>query len=159
MGKKCRPESATRNARRGDSGDNYFILNEAGCIIQDWYWAQCDKCLKWRRLPEGQTDDSLPDKWFCRDNVADKKRNSCEAPEEKLDADEADFGRRASYHKTVKKKKEEEKRVKKAREESEKRRSVAKMSQMQRENAKLKKKMAELEKGGALLEEEDDGDG
>ena len=52
--KKCRPESATRNARRGDSGDNYFILNEAGCIIQDWYWAQCDKCLKWRRLADLQ---------------------------------------------------------------------------------------------------------
>ena len=47
---------------RGNS-DNYFILNDAGCIIQDWYWAQCDKCLKWRRLPDGFTDDSLPDKW------------------------------------------------------------------------------------------------
>jgi len=151
--KKCRPESA-QNAR-GNS-DNYFILNDAGCIIQDWYWAQCDKCLKWRRLPDGLTDDSLPDKWYCRDNP-DKERNTCEAAEENIDSGEADVGR-ASYDKTVKKKKEEEKRIKKAKEEADKRHSLSKMAQMQRENAKLKKKMIEMEKN-TPLDEEDEGKG
>ena len=93
---------------------------------------------------------------YCRDNP-DKERNTCEAAEENIDSGEADVGR-ASYDKTVKKKKEEEKRIKKAKEEADKRHSLSKMAQMQRENAKLKKKMIEMEKN-TPLDEEDEGKG
>ena len=66
---------------------------------------------------------------------------------------------RASYDKTVKKKKVEEKRVKKAREEAEKRRSFSKMARMKRENARLKKRMIDLEKNAPLEEEDASGKG
>ena len=75
--------------------------------------------------------------------------------EENIDSAEADVNR-ASYDKTVKKKKEEEKRLKKAKEEADKRHSLSKMAQMQRENAKLKKKMIELEKSAPLEENDED---
>ena len=33
-----------------------------------WTWAQCDLCLKWRRLQENISENDLPDKWYCRMN-------------------------------------------------------------------------------------------
>ena len=45
-------------------------------------WVACDACGKWRKLPPGVT---LPDdqaKWRCKQNVWDKARQSCKAPEE-----------------------------------------------------------------------------
>ncbi|GAB2286186.1 hypothetical protein Dimus_020612 [Dionaea muscipula] len=42
-------------------------------------WTRCDKCSKWRRLP---VDVLLPPKWTCSDNVWDKSRSSCSAPDE-----------------------------------------------------------------------------
>ncbi|XP_051142550.1 B3 domain-containing transcription repressor VAL1-like [Andrographis paniculata] len=41
--------------------------------------AQCDKCLKWRRLP---VNILLSSTWTCADNSSDLKRSSCSAPEE-----------------------------------------------------------------------------
>ncbi|GFO16821.1 MORC family CW-type Zinc finger protein 3 [Plakobranchus ocellatus] len=29
---------------------------------------QCDRCLKWRRLPDTVDEDTLPEKWYCRNN-------------------------------------------------------------------------------------------
>ncbi|KAL9251918.1 B3 domain-containing protein [Drosera capensis] len=42
-------------------------------------WACCDICSKWRKLP---FDVLLPPKWICSDNVWDKSRSSCSAPDE-----------------------------------------------------------------------------
>ncbi|XP_031497106.1 B3 domain-containing transcription repressor VAL2-like [Nymphaea colorata] len=42
-------------------------------------WAQCDNCLKWRRLP---IDALLPPRWTCAENSWDPKRCSCSAPDE-----------------------------------------------------------------------------
>ncbi|ESO87312.1 hypothetical protein LOTGIDRAFT_107313, partial [Lottia gigantea] len=44
------------------NGTNRTVNSEG--MISDWLWAQCDNCLKWRRLPDG-ISRSLPDKWFC----------------------------------------------------------------------------------------------
>lgn len=41
-------------------------------------WAQCDKCVKWRKLP---LDVLVPPKWSCSDNIWDLTRSSCFAPE------------------------------------------------------------------------------
>ena len=46
-------------------------------------WACCDRCEKWRRLPDGAEyeSDALPEQWFCYMNP-NSKRNSCDKPEE-----------------------------------------------------------------------------
>ncbi|KAH6828299.1 hypothetical protein C2S53_014075 [Perilla frutescens var. hirtella] len=41
--------------------------------------AQCDSCLKWRRLP---VHALLSSKWTCSENIWDSKRCSCSAPED-----------------------------------------------------------------------------
>mmetsp|Transcript_16970 Transcript_16970/g.37068 ORF Transcript_16970/g.37068 Transcript_16970/m.37068 type:complete len:1270 (+) Transcript_16970:610-4419(+) len=45
-------------------------------------WVQCDKCKKWRIIPS-EVVGSLPDRWFCADNVWDEKRASCDAAQQK----------------------------------------------------------------------------
>ncbi|CAH9089031.1 unnamed protein product [Cuscuta epithymum] len=42
-------------------------------------WAQCDNCLKWRRLP---ADYLLPPQWTCQENIWDLCRCSCSASDE-----------------------------------------------------------------------------
>ena len=48
--------------------------------------AQCERCNKWRRLPAGTDEASLPAVWFCEYNP-DVLRNTCAAPEELFDDD------------------------------------------------------------------------
>ncbi|VDI48480.1 MORC family CW-type zinc finger protein 3-like isoform X1 [Mytilus galloprovincialis] len=74
--------------------------------VPDWTWAQCDNCLRWRRLTTGMTSEDLPDKWFCHMN-ADAQFNRCEIPEEPEDEEEALSG--ATYKKTFKKQQQERK--------------------------------------------------
>ena len=47
-------------------------------------WVQCDRCDKWRRLPNGAEfeADALPELWFC-DLNPNKRRSSCDAPAER----------------------------------------------------------------------------
>ncbi|KAE9009199.1 hypothetical protein PF005_g11721 [Phytophthora fragariae] len=47
-------------------------------------WVQCDKCQKWRRLPNQVNVSELPAVWYCKMNRWDKRHNKCSAPEEKL---------------------------------------------------------------------------
>ncbi|KAG1689297.1 hypothetical protein DVH05_012842 [Phytophthora capsici] len=47
-------------------------------------WVQCDKCQKWRRLPNQVNVSELPASWYCKMNKWDKRHNKCTAPEEKL---------------------------------------------------------------------------
>lgn len=41
------------------------------------YWAQCDTCRKWRRLPDFVDPKKLPAKWYCDMNKFDPARASC----------------------------------------------------------------------------------
>ncbi|CAF0727959.1 unnamed protein product [Didymodactylos carnosus] len=41
---------------------------------------QCDKCLKWRRLPFGSAPTTQPDTWTCSQNP-NVEQNSCDIPE------------------------------------------------------------------------------
>ena len=54
-------------------------------------WVQCEnpKCLKWRKLPWHVDVDLLPEKFFCKDNVWNKKCQTCDAPEDEWDMDDA----------------------------------------------------------------------
>lgn len=45
-------------------------------------WAQCEKCNKWRKLPQHIKSSTLPDKWYCTMNHWDPVRASCSIPEE-----------------------------------------------------------------------------
>ncbi|CAI5737870.1 unnamed protein product [Peronospora destructor] len=47
-------------------------------------WVQCDKCQKWRRLPNQVNVSELPAVWYCKMNHWDKRHNKCSAEEEKL---------------------------------------------------------------------------
>ncbi|KAK7108118.1 hypothetical protein V1264_015911 [Littorina saxatilis] len=79
--------------------------------IADWLWVQCERCLKWRRLPDSSRDTGLPDQWFCHMNP-DPTHNRCDIVEEPEDEDEA--VQRPTYAKTFKKKQEEKKRKRQA---------------------------------------------
>ncbi|KAK5617728.1 hypothetical protein CRENBAI_001137 [Crenichthys baileyi] len=76
----------------------------------DQNWAQCDDCLRWRKLPDGIDINRLPDKWFCFMNP-DPQFRSCKVEEEPEDSDDD----QPSYRKTYKlqerenKKKQEQK--------------------------------------------------
>ncbi|XP_039599783.1 MORC family CW-type zinc finger protein 3-like [Polypterus senegalus] len=63
----------------------------------DQNWAQCDECLKWRKLPDGIDTSKLPDNWYCHMNP-DTQFRLCSAPEEKEDEDED----HPTYEKTYK---------------------------------------------------------
>ncbi|KAK0052883.1 MORC family CW-type zinc finger protein 3-like isoform X1, partial [Biomphalaria pfeifferi] len=62
--------------------------NQAGDVadvpLPDWTWAQCETCLKWRRLPKDIDPASLPKLWYCHMNQ-DVYYNRCfteQEPEE-----------------------------------------------------------------------------
>lgn len=44
-------------------------------------WVQCDKCNKWRTLPQNVSSDNLPDNWDCTMNTWDSNLN-CDVAEE-----------------------------------------------------------------------------
>ncbi|KAI5448132.1 B3 domain-containing protein Os07g0563300 [Lathyrus oleraceus] len=53
-----------------------FTSDNMGERIQ---WAQCEDCLKWRKLPACAL---LPSKWTCSDNSWDLERSSCSVAQE-----------------------------------------------------------------------------
>lgn len=84
---------------------------ESGQKVQlpDWTWAQCDNCLKWRRLPGIVDSETLPNKWFCYMN-SDPTHNRCDISEEPEDEDELMM--QVTYKKTYKRQQEQERRKK-----------------------------------------------
>lgn len=57
------------------------------------HWVQCEnpECLKWRRLPFYVDIDLLPEKFFCKDNEWNPAAQSCDAPEDEWDENDADL--------------------------------------------------------------------
>ncbi|KAL5715341.1 hypothetical protein ACHQM5_017174 [Ranunculus cassubicifolius] len=60
------------------------IIFTANSFGENFQWAQCDECSKWRKLP---VDACLPLKWTCSDNTLDPKRSSCLSEQELTDAE------------------------------------------------------------------------
>ncbi|KAL7554514.1 hypothetical protein ACHAWF_017971 [Thalassiosira exigua] len=54
-------------------------------------WVQCEnpECLKWRKLPWHVDVDLLPESFFCKDNIWNPKRKTCDAPEDEWDMEDA----------------------------------------------------------------------
>lgn len=55
-------------------------------------WVQCEKCEKWRKLPPDISADELPDTWYCSMNTWNPSSASCEATEDKADAQHHEIG-------------------------------------------------------------------
>jgi hypothetical protein len=54
-------------------------------VEEDIVWACCDKCDRWRRVPDVATEEDLPSPWFCTMHPG---CITCDTPEEQMDADE-----------------------------------------------------------------------
>uniref|UniRef100_A0A2C9LDD7 CW-type domain-containing protein n=1 Tax=Biomphalaria glabrata TaxID=6526 RepID=A0A2C9LDD7_BIOGL len=63
--------------------------------LPDWTWAQCDRCLIWRRLPSDTDPKSLPNVWFCHMNSG-SYYNRCFMDQEPEDETPKKRGRRSS---------------------------------------------------------------
>ncbi|ETV98203.1 hypothetical protein H310_08927 [Aphanomyces invadans] len=50
--------------------------------VKEENWVQCDKCQKWRKLPDSVDVSALPTTWYCRMNKWSRKYNKCSAIEE-----------------------------------------------------------------------------
>jgi hypothetical protein len=46
-------------------------------------WAQCDRCTKWRILPDDVDSELLPDVWVCKDASSWRPGISCATPQDK----------------------------------------------------------------------------
>jgi len=57
-------------------------------------WVQCENpdCLKWRKIPWHVDPDTMPEKFFCKDNKWDLDFASCDALEEDWDEDDKMVG-------------------------------------------------------------------
>ncbi|XP_041353978.1 MORC family CW-type zinc finger protein 3-like isoform X2 [Gigantopelta aegis] len=104
--------------------------------LPDWLWAQCENCLKWRRLPDGI--EKLPDRWFCHMNP-DASHNRCDIEEEPEDEDQA---LQRSYKKTFKKEMEKEKLNSKW---AERQQVLQKEEELRAREAALRQKMQQIE--------------
>ena len=67
---------AKKKRRKDGEPDHDHALQQ-----DDSQWVQCDGCGKWRIIP-GSVVSKLPKQWYCKDNVYDKKRATCDAPEQ-----------------------------------------------------------------------------
>ncbi|CAL8344689.1 unnamed protein product [Boreogadus saida] len=70
--------------KNSNPSNNVPIEEEEKCPDQNW--AQCDKCQKWRRMPEGINPDKIPEEWFCYINP-DPQFRHCVTMEEPEDFD------------------------------------------------------------------------
>jgi CW-type Zinc Finger len=57
-----------------------FTERELQDLMQNFQWAQCDGCEKWRVLI-GVSGENLPEKWYCSMNTTDPINNNCKASE------------------------------------------------------------------------------
>ena len=53
------------------------------CADGDLQQVQCDRCKKWRKLPQGMDPASLPDEWYCDMNFWNRNQATCAANEER----------------------------------------------------------------------------
>eukprot|EP00211_Chloroparvula_japonica_P003774 CAMPEP_0119128136 /NCGR_PEP_ID=MMETSP1310-20130426/6404_1 /TAXON_ID=464262 /ORGANISM="Genus nov. species nov., Strain RCC2339" /LENGTH=703 /DNA_ID=CAMNT_0007118445 /DNA_START=134 /DNA_END=2241 /DNA_ORIENTATION=- len=124
-------------------GNESFQGNDDETTLPDVLWAQCDSCLKWRRLPDSVAKNSLPKKWYCYMNPV-SKYSICTAEEESYEIEPMES------LSTVRNRQRREEREKKARDvrlEEERAKRMRANSQL----AKVKLEVAErlAEQGGA----------
>ena len=51
-------------------------------------WVQCERCLKWRRVPFHVKMDTFPDQWYCEYNTWDEiEKINCDYPQDNFDSE------------------------------------------------------------------------
>lgn len=65
----------------GNDSDGVGASEHEVCVCT---WLQCDRCSKWRIVPDSMAGDE-DDPWFCEQNV-DPDHNSCDVPQQPDDA-------------------------------------------------------------------------
>jgi len=61
-----------------------FTRRELDLLRVEDTWVCCNACNKWRMLPtdiSAEVVETLPDEWYCRDNIYDPARSICAAEE------------------------------------------------------------------------------
>ncbi|KAM6978414.1 MORC family CW-type zinc finger protein 3a [Tautogolabrus adspersus] len=125
--------------RRQTEDPNNNIPLEDTTKRPDQNWAQCDKCLNWRKLPDGIDTSKLPEKWFCHLNP-DPAYRSCQIPEEREDSDDD----QPAYCKTYK----QQEKVLKQNEERKRRTAEQQLAQLKRKEDNV---LAELARQNQAL--------
>ena len=86
-------ETTNAENRRSPSttacGTSSVADNEAGAQEKEVQWVQCERCKKWRTLPDDVSAASLPEQWYCSMNTWDPKYSSCYAKQEADSGDSA----------------------------------------------------------------------
>ena len=78
VGKDGKPGEVRGKKRRKEKEDGRKSKkNETKQDIEGW--VLCENCEKWRLIPSVK---DLPEKWYCKMNLTDPKRNFCEAAEQ-----------------------------------------------------------------------------
>ena len=72
-----RSEQESKSLDKMNRMINASTTGETGMV-----WTQCNKCLKWRRIPRSTCDEQTHDIWECKMH-GNLQRNSCAAPEER----------------------------------------------------------------------------
>ncbi|KAL6485055.1 hypothetical protein MHYP_G00071000 [Metynnis hypsauchen] len=111
----------------------------------DQNWAQCDGCLKWRKLPDGIDTEKLPEKWFCHLNP-DPQFRSCTAEEEPEDSDDEQPRYQKTYKQHERNKKLQQEKNRQQMEEEKKRAEEKKLLALKEQNAALMRKQQDLER-------------
>ncbi|XP_062390673.1 MORC family CW-type zinc finger protein 3a isoform X2 [Sardina pilchardus] len=128
--------------KRDQEDPNCTIPLEDTFKRPDQNWAQCDKCLQWRKLPDGIDPDRLPDRWFCHLNP-DPQFRSCHVPQEQADSDDE-----ASYPKTYKQHERHSRmqleRQRQQMEEARKKEEMERISRLKEQNEQLRRQHARL---------------
>ncbi|CAL8390336.1 unnamed protein product [Gadus morhua 'NCC'] len=95
-----------KHSNRSNRSNNVPIEEEEK--RPDQKWVQCDKCQKWRRMPDGINPDKLPEEWFCYINP-DPQFRRCVMMEEQEDPDSEQPANPKTYKIQEKDKKKHEK--------------------------------------------------
>ena len=77
-------EHGRRNSSRLRGNANQVPYTPQVAVVQV-DWVQCNKCTKWRKVPQNISVNDLPDVWYCTMNTWNPAVARCSAREEKDD--------------------------------------------------------------------------
>lgn len=74
-------DQAGKKKKKKKDEENDNVDSQVTDPLEDIKWVECDKCKKWRVIPSSVVD-TLPNQWFCSDNIYDPKRAHCDVPQQ-----------------------------------------------------------------------------
>ncbi|XP_060688723.1 MORC family CW-type zinc finger protein 3 [Hemiscyllium ocellatum] len=99
LGQKLNDYWKEKKTKKSQEEADSTDMVEEPRTVPDQVWAQCETCMKWRKLPPEIDPDSLPENWYCNMNP-DPKFRDCSIPEE---PEQSDDEMTPSYEKASKK--------------------------------------------------------